>query len=136
MAKEKRNLEDRLGDINAQLIIVWPLLIINFVMLFYVYQRAGDEDLNLLSIAITLFEAFLLIALAAGFWMVRREAVSRAEDVAAEIAEECAAREARKLAEEMIPPQPLRQIMTLLEIAPNQGLDDDQINDIMTKLDK
>lgn len=136
MARNKKPLEERLSDVQANLIILWPLTLLNFVLLFYIAQNADDGDLNFLSVAITLFEGFIVISLAAGFWMLRREAISRAEEAAMEVAKECAEQEARKLAEELIPPQALRQILAVMDIAQNQDLDEDAVNDMIAKLDK
>ena len=135
LPRETKPIEERLSDVQANLVILWPLTLVNFFLLFYMAQQADESDLNFLSVAITLFEGFLVVSLAAGFWMLRREAVSVAEEAAMEVAKECAEQEARKLAEELIPPQALRQILAVMDIAQNQDLDEGAVNDMISKLD-
>ena len=126
---------DRVGDHTANLMLIWPLLILCFVLLFYVVQRSESSDLNLISVALTMFEAFLVVALAVGFWTVRSAAVERAEDAARKVARECAEREAMVYAEQFLGPKIIREIIAQSEdLGGGERLTEENVDDMMDAL--
>lgn len=131
-----KKLDGRVRDLGALSIMSMLLSGFSLICCFYFVQKVGDKDWNAVQTALTLFETFIVVSLATGFWMVRREAASRAEDIAREVAQSCAEMEARNLAAEMIPPQAFRQIQQIVaELGGMNELDEDEIAAIMAALD-
>ena len=126
----------RTSENTAHLMLIWPLLILCFVLLFYVVQRAEASDLNLISVALTMFEVFLVVALAAGFWTVRSAAMERAEEAARAVAKECAEAEAKKYAELFLSPRLVREIISQSEdLGGGANLSEQNVDDMRQALE-
>ena len=138
MADESKltRLETRLGDHTAHLILIWPLLISVMFLSYYVGQRATEKDLNLLAVVLTVFEVFLVVALAAGFWMVRGAAVEKAEDAARSVARECAEAQVREYVKLFITPRLVREIIEGSEdLGGGANLTEQSVDDMMKGLE-
>ena len=132
-----RKIDDRVSDHTAQLILLWPMILLIFAGHLYIWQEGADAHLNLVSAALTIFEIFIVVALAAGFWMVRREAIDRAEEAARNVARECAEREVQEYAKSVVAPKLLRAVLGgESDLAESEGddLDDESARDMISKL--
>lgn len=127
---------DRVGNHTANLCLIWPLLILCLVLTFYVVQRAENSDLNLISVALTMFEVFLVVALAAGFWTVRSAAIERAEEAARKVAKDCAETEAKAYAERFLSPKLIREIIAQSEdLGGGSNLTEQNVDDMKAALE-
>jgi hypothetical protein len=134
-------LDSRISDHTAQLIILWPLILLIAGAHFFVWQESdgAEDDLNLIGMALTIFEIFLIVALAGGFWMIRREAVDRAEEAARKVARDFAEQEVEKYAKAVVAPKLLRALIageSDLAEGENEDLDEDSARDMIAKLDQ
>lgn len=126
---------DRVGDHSAHLCLIWPLLILCLVLTLYIANKANESDLNLISASLTIFEIFLVVALAAGFWTVRAAAIERAEDAASTVARECAESEVKEYVKLFVTPKLVREIIERSEdFGGGEKLTEQSVNDMMDKL--
>jgi hypothetical protein len=98
-------MEDRVKAIEAKLAAVIHFLgwvgvisILNLGATLWYFQLSDDVDWNFVAVTLTIFEVFLVIALAGGFWMLRGAAQSAAEAEAKKVAEPVAYEVARRTA--------------------------------------
>lgn len=127
---------DRVANHTAHLCLIWPLLILCFVLLFYFFQRAESGDLNLIAVALTTFEIFIVVALAGGFWTVRSAAIERAEEAARKVAQECTEAEVKAYVELFVAPKLIRQIIEQSEdLGGGVKLTEQTVDDIIDALD-
>ena len=98
-------MEDRVKAIEAKLaavihFLVWVGVIsmLNLGATLWYFQLSDDVDWNFIAVTLTIFEVFLVIALAGGFWMLRGAAQSAAEAEAKKVAEPVAYEVARRTA--------------------------------------
>jgi len=132
MSKQGNGIEGLRNGIYA----IGVFSLFNFGASFYFFQIATDKDLNFVSVALTFFEIFLIVALATGFWMIRREAIEKAEDAAREEARECVEEIAQKLLEAKLQPLVFRGITKLLnDRLVEKGLSEVDVDGIMSTLD-
>lgn len=140
MEKRIKKLEDRVADQWALCILAILMTGAAMVTGFFSMQVAASKEWNAVQTALTIFEVFLVVALATGFWTVRRAAIERAEDaaqgVAQTVARECSEAEVREYIRLYIAPSFIRQIIEGSEdIGGGADLTEQSVNDMMDKLD-
>jgi hypothetical protein len=96
-------MEERIQALEARLCAVTHFLgwfaavaLVNLVASLWYFQSGAREDWNFIAVTLTIFEVFLIVALAGGFWMLRgaaqAAAKSEAQVIAADVAEDVARR--------------------------------------------
>lgn len=102
---------------------------------FFFLQKAASSEWNAVQTALTVFEVFLVVALAVGFWTVRRAAMDRAEDVAREVARECSEAEVKEYVRLFVTPKLVREIIEGSEdLGGGANLTEQTVHDMMDKL--
>lgn len=98
-------MEDRVQAVEAKLcavthFLLWIGLIsaFNFGVALWYFQLSAHVEWNSIAVTLTIFEMFLVIALAGGFWMLRGAAQDAASKTAKEISIPIAEEAARKAA--------------------------------------
>lgn len=135
MEQRIKKLEDRVSDQWALCILAVLLTSAAMVTGFFSMQVAASQEWNAVQTALTIFEVFLVVALATGFWTVRRAAIERAEDAAKEVARECAEAEVREYVKLHVAPRLIRQIIEGSEdLGGGADLTEQSVNDIMERL--
>lgn len=135
MEKRIKKLEERVADQWA--LCMLAILITGAAMItgLFSMQVATEKDWNAIQTALTIFETFLVIALATGFWLVRRAAIEKAEDTAKEVAQICAEAEVREYVKLYVAPKIIRQIIEGNgDLGMNPDLTEQAVNDMMEKL--
>lgn len=137
MARDSiEKLDGKISDIGALSVMALFFSGFAFFACFFFLLKNADTEWNAVQVALTTFQIFLVIALAVGFWAVRREAIERAEDAARIVARACAEEEVQEYVRLFVTPKLIRQIIEGSEdIGGGNDLTEDSVNDMMDELE-
>lgn len=118
------------------LIVLGLFTMLNTFVIVTEVHSHSDPQWNFISVSLTIMEMFLVIVAFGGFWLVRRDAVGRAEDVARDEARKCVQQMSTDVVSKQLQPIVLRQILSVLsEQSFDLTLNKEDVSGMMQALD-